>query len=133
MRRPADTTVGALLALAVAGCGAASANPPASGLTGRVVAGPTCPVERVPPDPRCAPRPLAATLRITRADGRGPVVVAHSRADGRFRVRLAPGGYVIAAQARRGSPFPRPPAPLRARVHAGRYAAVTITYDTGIR
>ncbi|HEV3127928.1 MAG TPA: carboxypeptidase-like regulatory domain-containing protein [Solirubrobacteraceae bacterium] len=122
----------ALLWCAVA-CGSASGRAIHSGIAGRVVAGPTCPVERVPPDPQCAPRPLAAPLRVRRADGSGSGRVVHSSADGRFRVPLVPGRYTIVPLAPNGSPFPRPPRPITLTVRAGRYSRVTITYDTGIR
>jgi hypothetical protein len=122
----------ALLWSAVA-CGSASGRAISSGIAGRVVAGPTCPVERVPPDPQCAPRPLAAPLRIRRADGSGSGRVVHSNADGRFRVPLGPGRYKIVPLPRNGSPFPRPPQPITLTVRASHYTWVTITYDTGIR
>jgi hypothetical protein len=98
-----------------------------------VVAAPTCPVERVPPFPGCAPRPLAASLLIHRGGSGAPGTRVHSGADGRFRVRLSPGRYVVQAMAQTGSPFPRPPAPETVTVHPHRFTTVTITYDTGIR
>ncbi len=132
-----------LTAAALTACGSADGRststtapapvPAKSGIAGRVVAGPTCPVERVPPDPRCAPRPLAATLRIRRAGAGGRGATVRAAGNGRFRVALAPGTYVVTALPRAGSPLPRPPAPINVRVRSGRYTAVTITYDTGIR
>jgi hypothetical protein len=114
-------------------CGTAGGRTPSSGIAGRVLAGPTCPVERVPPSPQCAPRPLAARLRIHPVGKRSPVEVVRSGPDGRFRVRLPPGNYVLRPLAEPGSAFPRPPAPRDVRVHAWRFTSVTITYDTGIR
>jgi hypothetical protein len=104
-----------------------------SGIVGRIVAGPTCPVETVPPQPQCEPRPLAASVRIRRVGSHLPARVVRSRADGRFRVRLPAATYVLQALPRDRSPLPRPPAALRVRVRAGRFAHVTISYDTGIR
>ena len=122
----------ALVTSAVA-CGSASAQPHHSGIAGRVLAGPTCPVERVPPDPQCAPRPLAARVRIVRTGHPGSRWVVGSGSDGRFRVALAPGRYTVTPLARRGSPFPRPGPPQTVTVRTGRYTRVTVTYDTGIR
>jgi hypothetical protein len=119
-------------ALLVATCATASGAVPGSGISGRVVEGPTCPVERVPPDPQCAPRPLAATLRVHRRGSRTGILV-HSGTDGRFRVRLAAGTYVVQPLAQGRSPFPRPPGPLTVRVRTGHFTNITITYDTGIR
>jgi hypothetical protein len=114
-------------------CATAGGTVPGSGIAGRVVAGPTCPVQRLPPDPRCGPRPLAASLRIHPAGKRSPVETIRSGANGRFSVHLTPGLYALRPLARPGSPFPRPPSPSQVRVRAGRFAHVTITYDTGIR
>ena len=114
-------------------CGTAGGTVRGSGIAGRVLAGPTCPVERLPPAPQCEPRPLAASLRIHPARRRSPVETVRSGSDGRFSVHLAPGVYVVKPVAPPGSPFPRPPAPSQVRVRTERYTHVTITYDTGIR
>ena len=114
-------------------CATAGGTVRGSGIAGRVVAGPTCPVERVPPDPQCQPRPLAASLRIHPAGKHSPVDTVRSGSDGRFSIHLAPGVYVVKPLARSGSPLPRPPAPSQVRVRVGRFTHVTITYDTGIR
>ena len=121
------------VALWLTACGTAGGQPPRSGISGRVVAGPTCPVEQFPPTSQCAPRPLAASLRIRRAGTSSVSKLVHSGADGRFRVVLSPGTYIIHALPENGSPFPRPPADSRVRVRRGRLAHVTISYDTGIR
>jgi len=90
-------------------------------------------VQTVPPQPGCAPRPLAARLRIHRVGRRTPVTSVRSAADGRYRVRLPPATYVVQALPVGGSSLPRPPPARRVRVHAGHFTFVTITYDTGIR
>ena len=117
----------------LAACAAASAGMGRSGIDGKIVVGPTCPVEHVPPEPQCAPRPLAATLRIEPAGRRAPRWTVRSGADGRFRVALPPGRYTVTALPRSGSPFPRPPGPVETAVHPGRFTYITITYDSGIR
>jgi hypothetical protein len=129
MRRGACLVVG----FALVGASAAGARAPDSGIAGRIVAGPTCPVQSVPPQPGCAPRPIRATLRIRRVGSAGPGASLASGVNGRFRIALHAGTYVVVALARAGSPFPRPPAASRVKVDAGRFTFVTITYDTGIR
>ena len=123
----------AILFLGLAGCGSALGRAPDSGLSGRVVAGPSCPVERLPPEPGCAPRPLVATLRIGPLGNPAAARRVSSRRDGRFRVILPPGTYTVQALPRTGSSFPRPPLPRRVRIRSGHFTAITITYDTGIR
>jgi hypothetical protein len=114
-------------------CGSALGRPRASGISGRIVAAPTCPVERVPPQPGCAPRALVATLLITPVGGSGSTKGVDSAGDGRFRVGLRAGTYTVTALSEGRSPLPRPPSPRRVDVRAGRFTTVTITYDTGIR
>jgi hypothetical protein len=74
-----------------------------------------------------------ATVRIWRSGERKRATSVSSRGDGRFRVRLPPGTYTVEATAQRASPLPRPPSPLQVQVGRGRFTAITITYDTGIR
>jgi hypothetical protein len=57
-----------------------------SGIHGVVTMGPSCPVERMPPDPNCADRPLAATFSIDTPAGTHVAEVS-SGADGRADVR----------------------------------------------
>ena len=121
------------LVLLLGACGAASGAAPRSGIAGRIVAGPTCPVEPVPPQPQCAPRPLVARLRIHRLGSHLPSTVVRSAGNGRFEVRLAPATYVVQALRQNGSFYPRPPAPVQVRVDSGHLSHITITYDTGIR
>jgi hypothetical protein len=122
-------TIGALVAF-VAAAPAAGAG---SGIRGRVVASPTCPVERVPPDPQCDPRGLAAAVRIYRLSDHHTVARLRTRDDGRFRVRLRPGRYGVSARPAAGGSLPRCPRGVKASVRRGHYQNVTIDCDTGIR
>jgi hypothetical protein len=62
-----------------------------------------------------------------------PAKRVHSGIDGRFRIDLTAGTYVVQGRRHDHSPYPRPPAPFKVRVRAGRFSHITITYDTGIR
>jgi hypothetical protein len=126
-----------LLALAVAGCdeiGVPGFETPAapSGIQGTVVLGPTCPVESTPGanDPVPCLTPYAAQLVVL--DGENAVVArVTSAADGKFRVDLAPGEYVVAPAT--GSDSYPIANPVSVTVANGQYAQVEINYDTGIR
>jgi hypothetical protein len=105
---------------------------PAEGnVRGKVVAGPTCPVESSPPDPQCAARPVAgATLLIKDLSGRTVATVA-SDETGAFSLTLPPGDYVLVAQPVDGLMGTAPP--LSFSVIGGSPVELTVEYDTGIR
>lgn len=106
--------------------------PDATGVRGTVTAGPTCPVERDPPDPACAPRPVGgAVLVFAGADGT-EVARVTSAADGSFTVELAPGAYRVTAEPVDG--LMGTPAPMDVEVEAGQpMTELQVSYDTGIR
>ena len=106
--------------------------PGVSGVQGKATAGPTCPVERNPPDPQCAERPVAgAVLVFTNAAGT-EVARTTSATDGAFSVELAPGAYTLTAQPVEG--LMGTPAPMDVDVVAGQpMTDVQVSYDTGIR
>jgi len=106
--------------------------PGATGVRGRVTAGPTCPVERDPPDPACADRPVAGAVLIFR-DGAGTEIArVTSDADGTFAVTLAPGSYGLTAEPVEG--LMGTPGPMDVEVAAGQPTAeLVVSYDTGIR
>ncbi len=102
-------------------------------LVGVALAGPVCPVERIPPDPACAPRPVAgATIAVLDQSGRTVATVV-TAADGTYLVAV-PAGRVRIAPARAAGMM-RPPAPVDAVIPAGPAAwlRVDLDYDTGIR
>jgi hypothetical protein len=117
----------------VACLAAAPATGSGTGIRGSVRAGPTCPVETVPPDPACAPRGFAARMRVYRRSDRRTVARLRTGSDGRFAVRLRPGRYAVSARPAAGGPLPRCPQAVRATVRAGAYARVAIACDSGIR
>lgn len=97
-----------------------------SGIRGRVLLGPTCPVQRA--GQTCV-RPYQATIFIRTAAAHRLVARIRSSATG-FRVALAPGTYLLVPQ--NGRPYPRS-SPQTATVRRHRYTNVLISYDTGIR
>lgn len=119
----------------LAGCGDQGDPGPTrdqSGIAGRVHLGPQCPVEIV--DDPCADKPAAGS-KVTVAKQlpgdsyAGGEVVARTTtdADGTYRVTVAPGNYVVTADAGMSCEL------MDARVTAGAYSMVEIPCDTGIR
>jgi len=101
-----------------------------SGVRGVVVAGPVCPVERIPPDPNCADRPIAAHLTLSHgAGGGGRGGQASSGADGTFEIRAAPGHYTLSATTHEAMRC----ASQTVVVDAGAFTDVQVSCDTGIR
>jgi hypothetical protein len=98
-----------------------------SGIRGRVLYGPTCPVQR--PGRSCE-RPYHASIAIRREHTGTLVMHVRSGAGGRFTAFLRPGAYLLVP--RNGSPYPR----ARSRtvsVRRNAFTVVTIRYDSGIR
>jgi hypothetical protein len=106
--------------------------PDATGVRGTVSAGPTCPVERDPPDPACAPRLVAGAVLVV-ADAAGTEVArATSAEDGTFWIELGPGAYRLTAQPFEG--LMGTPEPMDFEVEAGGPTTeLQVSYDTGIR
>jgi hypothetical protein len=100
-----------------------------SGIHGVVTMGPSCPVERMPPDPNCADRPQAATFSIDTPTG-AHVAEVSSGADGEFTQLLPAGTYVIGL--RGTAAMPSMPAQTF-EVSGNKYTELSLKLDSGIR
>lgn len=97
------------------------------------VAGPVCPVETIPADPACEPRPVpGARVLVSPGDGRD-IVVAEGTTDddGMVRLELPPGDYIVSGADVDG--LMGRPDPATVTIAAGELTSVTLAYDTGIR
>src|ERR1035437_9585171 len=77
-------------------CGTGSGIPPVSkksGISGTVTLGPTCPVERIPPDPNCAPKFYSTSIAIYEVGHTNAVKTIQSDTNGAFSTELNPGNY----------------------------------------
>lgn len=102
-----------------------------SGIKGTVMAGPTCPVERNPPDPACADKPVHTAVAVYRDTKPTTFFAAvQSDASGAFQISLPPGKYVVTAGSEAG--LPRCTL-VPATVAADSYTSVAVECDTGIR
>lgn len=128
-RRSGMRFVALALVVLAAACG--SAEVPEGNVTGRLVAGPVCPVESEPPDPECADRPLAGVgVTAIGSDGRTRLVTSSD--DGHFEVRVLAGEVILRFQTMVG--LPGTPEDLIVFVAAGETVDVgDVAYDTGIR
>src|SRR4051812_27054115 len=55
-----------------------------TGIRGKATAGPVCPVERVPPESACAPRPVVGAVLVVRDAAGNEVARATTGTDGRY-------------------------------------------------
>jgi len=102
-----------------------------TGIGGVALAGPVCPVERIPPDPTCAPRPVANATIVIRDPGGLEVARIVTVADGSFFTELAAGDYLVEPQPVEGLMGTAPAANVT--VFDGQPTSVQLDYDTGIR
>lgn len=98
-----------------------------SGIEGTVLLGPTCPVETQ--DSPCPAKPFATDVVVSTVDGE-KVAEVRSGDDGRFRVAVPPGEYLITVEKLEGIQFAKP---LSLTVPEGAFVDVTVSVDSGIR
>jgi hypothetical protein len=97
-------------------------------VAGTVMVGPTCPVERNPPEPQCAPRPYEGAIVLTNT-GNGASYTATTNAEGTFTLTLERGVYSV-SRPESSSPFPACSGKVEI-LSAG--APIPIFCDSGIR
>ena len=119
-----------LMALALVAC-IAPAEPMLT-LRGHATAGPVCPVETLPPDPACEPRPVAAAEIVIRDESGEAVARVRTADDGSFAVSLPPGTYELVPQSVDGV-MGTAPSVVVVLAEGSDPAPVEIGYDTGIR
>jgi hypothetical protein len=100
-----------------------------SGITGTVAISPTCPVEKIPPDPNCAPKTYGATIKAVNQKTAEQKTFKSSE-DGIFKVDLKPGDYALINDS--GSVLPRMEE-YYVTVSPNKYTEVNIVFDSGIR
>jgi hypothetical protein len=116
-----------VLILVLATCSIYSPTPKGSGIEGQVLIGPMCPV--VQQGQECPDQPYQATLTVNSPNG---VQIAQFQTDeqGRFRVSLAPGEYILHPESPNALPFAFDQ-PFT--VSSGQYTQIAVHYDSGIR
>ena len=99
-------------------------------ILGTVTTDPTCPVERVPPEPQCVPRPYITSIEIRQIGKTSVLKTIQSNVDGRFNTELPVGSYEL--KAANSSVFPRCNS-VTVQVKSEQNSVVDISCDTGIR
>ena len=116
-----------LVALALAACGGEGEGDATSGIRGRALAGPQCPVE-IEGSP-CPDVPFEGTVIATDV-ATGDAATAETNAEGRFELELPPGTYEVSIVSESAPPFAKP---QTVEVESGAFTAIVVAVDTGIR
>jgi hypothetical protein len=116
-----------LVAVTVASCGGAGAGDGTSGIRGRALSGPQCPVE-IQGSP-CPDLPYEGTVIATDSDTCEEFTV-ETDSQGRFELSLEPGTYEVSIASESSPPFAKP---QTVTVKPGSFAEIVVSVDTGIR
>jgi len=103
---------------------------PVSGVAGRVLLGPQCPVEQA--GRPCPDKPVAAEVQVFSAGSDELVTSSDSGENGRFRIDLEPGSYELLPVVSESGGLPYGTR-THVTVEAGEYRRVTLSLDSGIR
>ncbi|MFA5891567.1 MAG: hypothetical protein WDA27_11560 [Actinomycetota bacterium] len=116
-----------LLCAILASCSSESKPAGNSGIRGRALLGPSCPVQTE--ENPCPDTPYREPILVLRGDD----VIATIRpgADGSFRVALNPGAYRLRKPG--SAPLPSGPSPETVVVREGAYTEQDLSFDSGIR
>src|SRR5688572_3801697 len=115
------------LLLFLTACSVFAPTPTDSGIEGQVLIGPMCPV--VQEGEPCPDQPYQADLLVTSTTER-VIVRSRTAEDGRFRVPLALGDYILHPESQIALPFA---AEQPCTVLPCQFTQVILTYDSGIR
>ena len=116
-----------VLILVLATCSIYNPTPRGSGIEGQVLIGPMCPI--VQQGQECPDQPYQTTLTVYNRNGL-QIAQFQTDAQGRFRVPLVPGEYVLHPESPDGISFASDQSFV---VETGRYTQITVNYDSGIR
>ena len=115
-----------VLILVLAAC-SVNPTPTDSGVEGKVLIGPNCPV--VQQGQECPDQPYQATLVVNNSNGR-EIAKVQTDENGYFKIPLEPGEYILHPESPNVMPYA---AEQTFVVEAGKFTQVTVNYDSGIR
>ena len=111
-------------------CGLFARPAPAdSGIAGKVLLGPICPVVIEGQD--CPVQPYQATITVNSREGR-EIVQFQTDENGNFNIPLVPGEYILHPETPPGMPYPFAEE-QQFTVLPGEFTRLIVLYDSGIR
>ena len=101
-----------------------------SGVYGKILAGPTCPIVILGQEDKCQSKPVEAMIIVSTSNSTSEITRARSDKDGNFRIALEPGTYLL-------KPAPTNSylgsKPQIVTVQEAKFTQVNLSYDTAIR
>lgn len=116
-----------IIAIMLTACTSVNPTPTDSGVEGQALIGPICPV--VQEGQECPDQPYQATLTVNSPNG-GKIVQVQTDEEGKFKIPLAPGEYVLHPESPNVMPFASEQSFV---VEAGKFTQIIVNYDSGIR
>ena len=116
-----------VVVLILSACSSATPTPTDSGIEGQVFIGPMCPVVQVGQE--CPDQPYQAVLTVNSPEGER-IVQVQTDEEGRFRIPLEPGEYILHPESQNSLPFAQEQTVI---VEEGKFTQVIVNYDSGIR
>ena len=104
-------------------------------LEGKISIGPICPVETIPPDPRCLPTAetyKAYPVTVWTSNGKTKILQLMPALDGSYQVELMSGNYLVVLDAKQGGPGGSN-LPVEITISPAEKTILNINIDTGIR
>jgi len=98
-----------------------------SGIEGQAFIGPNCPIAQQ--GQTCPDKPYPATITVNDSDNR-MVAQVHTDPEGRFKIPLEPGAYILHPESPNMLPFAKD---QNFTVEPDRYTQLIVNYDSGIR
>lgn len=102
-----------------------------SGVFGRVLVGPTCPLYQPDPPPQCQDKPTQAEIIVITQDRSQEVGRIKTDKDGIYKIALAPGTYILEPGAQKTGIARGMPQPIT--IEANKFVELNLYYDSGIR
>lgn len=102
-----------------------------SGVFGRALIGPTCPLYQPDLPPQCQDKPIQAEIIVTTQDRNQEVGRIKTDKDGSYKIALAPGTYILETSPQktgiaRGMP-------QSVTIEADKFTELNLHFDSGIR
>ena len=108
-------------------CSSSTPTPIDSGIEGQALIGPMCPVVKAGQE--CPDRPYQAVVTVNNSQ-RERIVQVQTDEEGRFKIPLAPGEYILHPESPNVMPYA---GEQTVTVVEGKFTQVVINYDSGIR